>query len=115
MEKLDSPPLPVDLAAHPSFVTQGFIVAREKYKNLNDHSTYRFLPSQSGASLVMEFVKFRALRCRLLNSASSLIDSRFGSECDYPETQGAFDVERSFPFDFRGTRSSPWEQVRLSS
>jgi hypothetical protein len=50
VEKLDSPTPPVDLAEQPWFVTQGFVIARERYKNSNDYPV-QLLPQQSSASL----------------------------------------------------------------
>jgi hypothetical protein len=53
MTKLDPPVLPADLAAHPSFVTQGFIIARESYKNTNDHSV-KLVPVESDDSAFLQ-------------------------------------------------------------
>ncbi len=51
--KLDPPGLPAELAAHPSFVTQGFIIAREKYKNTNDHPV-KIVPSEADSALSLQ-------------------------------------------------------------
>jgi hypothetical protein len=50
VEKLDAPAPPVDLAEQPWFLTQGFVIARERYKNSNDYIV-QLSPKQSSASI----------------------------------------------------------------
>jgi hypothetical protein len=53
MTKLEPPALPADLASHPNFATQGFIIARESYKNTNDHPV-KIIPAKSDGSASLQ-------------------------------------------------------------
>ena len=70
MEKVATPALPADLAAQPTFATEGFVIASETYTNLNDH-TVKLEPSQAGTSLVLQTQILNRIIDGTQNSSSS--------------------------------------------
>jgi hypothetical protein len=89
VEFLDSPPIPIDLAARPSFSTQGSIIAREKYTNLNDH-VIKLIASQLESSLVLQ----SQIRNWAANEAGGSTSTTLAIVVSVTTPKTAFDIER---------------------
>jgi hypothetical protein len=89
VEVLDSPSIPIDLAGRPDFSTQGFVIAREKYTNLNDHSI-KLLPSQIESTLVLQS-QVHSFAANLPGSSSS---TTMPVAVSVTAPKNAFDIER---------------------
>jgi hypothetical protein len=86
VEKLPCPAVPIDLAAHPSFSIQGFVIASERYTNTNDHPV-KITPSDSAASL--------SLKTQVLSQPGAASTTMTGLVLSATTPRSQFDIEEA--------------------